>query len=171
MKHVGSQSANRNPKFQIGFTLIELVFVMAILGIILAVSMPRFAATGERLRTEQAAAELSQLFRYARERAVAQSAEIVWVWDGDARRARLQAVGDNGSAQWLEERSAMSASLSDKIGVRLERDGAPADRVRFLPDGTSEPTTLYLTRNQDAYTVTVDGATGQTLLSTRPAAR
>ena len=144
---------------------------MAILGVLLTVSIPRFAATGERLRTEQAAVELSQLFRYAHERAVAQSAEIVWVWDSEARRARLQTVGDDGSAQWLDERSARSAPLSETIAVHLERDGAPVDRVQFFPDGTSQPTSVSLARGQDTYTVSVDGTTGQALLTAGRAAR
>ena len=144
---------------------------MAILGILLAVSLPRFAATSERLHTEHTAMALSQLFRYARELAVAQGREIVWVWDAETRRARLQTVQDDGSAQWLEERSAMSLPLPETMGLRLEREGVPVDRVRFLPDGTSQQTTLYVTHGQDTYTVIVDGATGQALLSTRPPAR
>ena len=155
--------AGQPPAF--AFTLIELVFVMAILGILLVASAPRFAQITERLRVERSAFELTQLLRYAHERAVSESREIVWVWDQGAHRARLEMTED-GSTQPIRERMAMSARLPGEISVALLRDGASVDRVSFLPDGTSQPTTLQVSHDKDLYTATIDETTSQVLLST-----
>ena len=152
----------------VGFTLIELVFVMAILGILLVAAAPRFAQTTERLRVERSAFELTQLLRYAHERAVSESREIIWVWAQGAHRAQLE-ITEDGSTQPIRERMGMSARLPDEISVALLRDGTSVDRVSFLPDGTSQPTTLQVTHDKDSYTATIDETTGQVLLSARPA--
>ena len=144
---------------------------MAVLGILLMASIPRLSRTAERLQVEQKAFELTQLLRYAHERAVTQGAEIVWVWDAQARRARLEVVAEDGSTQPVEERLANSSLLPASLSVALARDGASVDRVRFLPDGTSEPAILELAQDSTRYLVTVDGATGQAILSTGSAAR
>ena len=167
--HSAQAGSLQPPAF--AFTLIELVFVMAILGILLAASAPRFAQTTERLRVERSAFELTQLLRYAHERAVSEGREIVWVWDQGAHRARLEMTQDDGSTQPLGERMAMSLRLPDGISVALLRDGSPVDRVSFLPDGTSQPTILQVIHGKDSYAATIDEATGRVLLFARPAPR
>ena len=144
---------------------------MAVLGFLLVAAIPRFSQTAERLQVEQKAFELTQLLRYAHERAVAQGTEIIWVWDAQAHRARLEVVVEDGSTQPLEERLAASTRLPELLSVSLTRDGAPVDRVSFLPDGTSEPVTLQLAQGPTSYLVTIDATTGQAILSTRPPAR
>jgi len=153
------------------FTLIELVFVMAILGILLATSLPRFLRTADRLRTERAASELAQILRYAHERAVAEGREMVWRWDESAHRGWLESASDDGTFQPIEDRVSFRPPSGEVMVIALVRDGVPVDRVPFFPDGTSQQSTLYVSHGDDRYTVTVNEATGQTLFSARPPAR
>ena len=159
-----------------------------VLGILLVAVVPKFSQTSERLRVEHLTFELTQLLRYARERAVTQGTTIVWVWNPQARRAQLYAVAATESSPTslrLDERTAKSAPLPDAAILSLERlrddgselnscpIGVPADTecLRFFPDGTSESATLTLRVREFAYTVSVDGTSGQVVPSAGASAR
>ena len=143
------------------------MLVASVLGILLVASVPRFAQTANRLRVEQAAFELTQLLRYARERAVAQGREVIWMWEDDTRQAHLEAVDENGHPAPIPEHAARSTPLIPDASAALLRDDKAVEChcVRFFPDGTSESTTLTVTFHERVYTVTVHEATGQTCLA------
>lgn len=134
-------------------------------------AIPRFQQTAQRLRAEQTASEFAQMLRYAHERAVTEGGAVAWVWDEDTRRASLDLTGDDGETGAPEGRVVRSAPLAAGLSVRVTRGDELIDRVSFFPDGTSEPATLSILRRDRVYTVTVDGATSQVLLSTGPVAR
>ena len=137
-----------------------------VLGMLMMASVPRFQQTAQRLQTEQTAFALTQLLRYAHERAVAQGRGVMWVWDETARRARLAFVQDDGQrGEWLSDHVARSRPIHDDIAVTLAREGAEVDAVTFFPDGTSDAATLRVARPPFSYTVTVDAATSQPVLS------
>lgn len=162
-----------------GFTLIELVLVCAVLGILLASSLPRFQQTAERLRLERSAFELTQLLRYARERAIAQGIDVIWRWDEANHRARVEGDPVAGMGQPAAEapdgggRIAESAPLPEGISVALTRDQAAVSCqcLRFFPDGTAETTTVRVSVQQLAYTAQVNGSTGQVVLAAGTAPR
>ena len=139
--------------------------VTVVLGMLMMATVPRFQQTAQRLQTEQTAFALTQLLRYAHERAVAQGATIVWVWDADARQAHLESAQDGGEPQPLRDHVARSRPVREGITVTLTRGGAEVYDVTFSPDGTSEPSTLQITHHTFNYTVTIDAATGQSTLT------
>ncbi len=59
-----------------GFTIIELMVVIAIIGIIMAITIPNFSALVQRQRIRAAAGQIAQDFRQIRERALAMSQEF-----------------------------------------------------------------------------------------------
>ena len=144
-----------------GFTLVEVILVAVVLGLLLTAAVPRFQQTAQRLQTEQTAFALTQLLRYAHERAVAQGDAIVWVWDVQARQAHLESVGDNDERYPINEHVARSRPIHGDITVSLVREGSEVDTVTFSPDGTSEPATLQVSQPPFSYTVTVDASTSQ----------
>ena len=165
-------SQNRKSKIEnrkcVGFTLVEVILVAVVLGLLLTASVPRFQQTAQRLHTEQTAFALTQLLRYAHERAVTNGRSVVWVWDETARRARLAVVEEDGQRQWLTEHVARSRPVRGEITVTLAREGAEVDDVTFFPDGTSQPATLQIAHRMFHYTVTIDATTSQPLLATGP---
>jgi len=162
-----------------GFTLIELALVAAVLVILVAAAIPGLQQTALRLRVEQAASELAQLLRAAHEQAVASGGETVWVWDAEARRARVEAgpatggEGADGEAAARPTEVLRSRALPEGFAVQLALDGAPVECncVRFFPEGTSEAATLTVSFQAHAMTATVDEATGYVALAPRAAAR
>ncbi|MBI4004213.1 MAG: GspH/FimT family pseudopilin [Candidatus Omnitrophica bacterium] len=149
-----------------GFTLVEVILVAVVLGLLLTAAVPRFQQTAQRLQTEQAAFSLAQLLRYAHERAVIQGRAAVWVWNVEERRARVAQLEDDGQRQWLTEHVARSRPIHNDIAVTLAREGAEVDAVTFFPDGTSDAATLRVVHHPFSYTITVDAATSQPVLST-----
>ena len=172
------------PHAPAGFTFIELVLVCIVLSLLLLASIPRFQQTAQRLRLEHTAFGLAQLLRAAHERAIAEQREVVWAWDGGARRAQLYAVSmttEVPMGEPIEERAAQSPPLAEGMALTVEYQAQPvgcpmgvadgAGCIRFLPDGTSEPALVSIGAQQLVYTVTVHEATGQVVLSRGPAAR
>lgn len=148
-----------------GFTLVEVILVAVVLGLLLTASVPRFQQAAQRLQTEQAAFALTQLLRYAHERAVIQGRAAVWVWNAQERRARVAQLEDDGQRQWLTEHVARSQPIHQDITVTLAREGAEVEAVTFFPDGTSDAATLRVAHPPFSYTVTIDAATSQPTLS------
>lgn len=60
----------------LGFTLVELMIVLALVAIILAVAIPSFTSTLARKRLEGVASELSTDMQYARSEAVQRNAAV-----------------------------------------------------------------------------------------------
>lgn len=149
-----------------------------ILVILLAASVPRLAPAAQRLRTEQAALDLAQWLRIARERAVAESQAFIWRWDADTRRVRLEsaeedeAAADEGTAAGSDRLPAQSPPVSADLAVTILQDGRPAACrcVRFLPDGTSESATVTVDSPAARYVITIHEATGHVVLAAGSAA-
>ena len=158
-----------------GFTFVELVLVTVVLAILLVAIAPQFQQTAQRMRIEQSGFEFAQLLRYAHALAVSEGREAVWRWDANARRAR---VGLDGAGEDARDASSIpagrlsqSAPLLEGASVRLARDGAgvACECVRFFPDGTGEPTCVYLSLRDQQVMIQVKGATSEILLAARPA--
>lgn len=153
---MGSRDTTTSPTgTDAGFTLVELALIMVILGVLLTAAIPRLQQTARRMRVEQSAFELAQLLRAAHEQAVAGGREVVWVWDAERGRARLE-PGE----------TMMSRSFPEGLSVLLTQDGqaVACSCVRFFPEGTSEPATLTVRLQEQLITATVDDATGQVRL-------
>jgi prepilin-type N-terminal cleavage/methylation domain-containing protein len=67
-----------------GFSLIELMVVIAIIGIILVFVIPNFHAMQNRLRARAASQEIAQDVRQCRERALAQGGNYQFTFDNGA---------------------------------------------------------------------------------------
>lgn len=165
---MGSRATTTSPTgTDAGFTLIELALITVILGVLMTAAIPRLQQTARRMRVEQAAFELAQLLRAAHEQALAGGREVVWVWDADAGRARIES-GESGrvpaSPGTLETMT--SPPFPEDLSVLLTQDGqaVSCSCVRFFPEGTSEPATLTVRLQEQLITETVDDATGHVRL-------
>ena len=162
-----------------GFTLIEVILIAAVIGILLAASIPKFQQTAQRLRAEQAAFGLTQLLRFSHELSVTDGAEVVWAWEGIGRTIGIWERGDEEGA-WSDRSPSSRAALGEAVSLAVEHRAPPlgcpepvaaSACVHFFPDGTSEPATVMVQVDNHSYRVTVDAATSDALLFAGPAPR
>ena len=125
-----------------GFTLVEMILVMAVLVVILAVVAPSLSATMRgRIMTEQAA-RLLALTEYSRDEAASQGVPmVVWV-DPDTRRfgAALKVGYVNSALRTKEYTLPADLNFDPVAGAQASKTGGHGfDVAEFEPDGTMDP--------------------------------
>jgi prepilin-type N-terminal cleavage/methylation domain-containing protein len=132
-----------------GFSLIEALFTVAILGILLALAFPTYQRVVMERQVQNTAREIAGLLRAAQQLAVAKSAEVARVEvrfaDGEARVY----VIPNGADEQLTLSSGYIAR-DDRTGQEWKplRLGVAADgpsEVSFSPTGEATPATIEVT--------------------------
>jgi general secretion pathway protein H len=125
-------------KCQAGFTLIEMIVVMVILGMVAALVLVRQPFQSNGLNTDATVRALGGALRLARSRAIAQDREVAVVTFADG-------FSVDGAAAWR-----LSAGEILSPG-----------RVIFTPDGGSSGATILLTAGARRITVDVNWLTGR----------
>lgn len=146
-----------SPFRQSGFTLIEMLLVMAIVGLILAVAPPLLSAALPGLQLKGSARELMAALRQVRSRAVVQGSEAVLELDVEEHVARV-----TGDTHRIRLPKAIDITL---VTAHRELDDVQRGRIRFYPDGTSTGGRLILRYGTSGYQVDVDWLTGRIELS------
>ena len=141
-----------------GFTLLELMVVMVIMGIVMAVQLPRLGGqlTGSSLRS--AARAVGALAYSARFRAADTGCPHVLVLDGRENQVRL--FDEDGRGPLLSRRLPRGVSFD-----RMESEGRAAEnnmlRITFYPQGTATPAELLLSGSERRHLLlTVSAADG-----------
>lgn len=164
-----------------GFSVLELIIVMAIIGILMAIAAPDFLGFSPRARLKSAALDIASIMQLARIKAIRDSS--TWAIQFDTGSARYRVLSnDGGDDDWDDgdETVYRTVNLSDYPGVSygsnatpLNRPGGsyPADgvsfgsnRVVFNSDGSSGvPSGTVYVKNGDGDTFAVGtiSATGR----------
>jgi prepilin-type N-terminal cleavage/methylation domain-containing protein len=135
-----------------GFTLLEFVVVLAVMGIILAVTAPAFRARIDAPRDDAAGVILSLLQR-ARRTALETSHRSTVMIDPSTHRA------------WVTGRSAGGVVIDTAMTLAIPSDArlvASLARVRFVfsPDGSAESDALLVDSPRGRERIDVDRASG-----------
>lgn len=132
-----------------GFTLLELVIVLAIMGLVAGVVVSRGPQRSEGLRTRAAAGAVAQALRGARAAAIERSTTVSVAIDPDRRVL----APDDGQVRRL------AAGMAVRV-LGLKGPG-PIRLIRFAPDGSSSGGEVRLGSGTRQLLVSVDWLTGQ----------
>jgi prepilin-type N-terminal cleavage/methylation domain-containing protein len=148
------------PSIARGFTLLEVIITLFVIGLAAAVVVPAIGRGTEGLRVRAAVAGVSALLRRAREEAVTTRADLAVVVDPAARVVTEQTADNQVRARYpLPER------------VTIEAEPPAALTVQFSAQGFSTGGTFRVAAANGtlAYRVTVDPLTGRVLGRREPA--
>lgn len=131
-----------------GFTLVEVVVVLLILGAVTAVSVPAFRAIDPSDDLQQGVAEVRRVLDRARATARANGHRVTVTLDQESRR------------YWVD-RPAVTGTLALPREIQLWSDG-PRPRVAFEASGAASASPLAVQGGGRAIAIRVDSFTGQT---------
>ena len=143
---------NRRLARAAGFTLIEMVCVMAILGLIAAILLPRIPHETTPARLEACAVQLVTMLKQDRNAAIRQHVEVSTAVDAAARSVRS---GATGQAVQLPEDVVFSALLPERCAGRRA-----FSTISFFANGMSCGGVLALVREGNKIEIHVNWLTG-----------
>lgn len=147
-----------------GFTLIEILVVLAILGVAMGLIIGRGPMRSRGLEARAAAGSLAQSFRAARARAIAIDADVQVVIDP----ARHVFAAD-GSKPVVVSRELSMAVEPAAPGQAVLKGPGSTRIIRFSPDGSSSGGEVLLGLGRRRIGITVEWLTGQVKVADAPA--
>ena len=136
-----------------GFTLVELLVVLAVLALALAVVSPSLTGAIDSVRFKSAQRDLVSALRYARSRAVnSQQATSVEI---NVKQGTMQVAGKQ-----------RTLSVPDDVVLTLvtaqrEQLSAYEGAIRFYPDGSSTGGQVRFSQDDQVWSISVDWLTGR----------
>ena len=167
------RSAFRSPQSIRAFTLIEIMIVVAIMGIVMTMSVPIVYKVWRKAPMRQAVSETVEVFSNARARAIMQGTvmevvlrpkENVIAISGAA--APAHPPGEGGASKGAG--SGLSAQLPSDIIIEtldinmsgIEYNDAEVATVRFYPNGISDELRMILFDGRDRMGIELETTTG-----------
>ena len=135
-----------------GFTLLELIVVLAILAVVVALVTPSIGRGTEAVRMRAEVAGFSAMLRHARERAIVSQKPQAVVVDVTNQRISRRSGGVDGETR-------ESRVIPERLTV--EATPPPALVVQFDVRGGSSGGDFRLSSGNLTYRVTVDALTGR----------
>ena len=141
-----------------GFTLVETLVVVAIIGIVLAAAVPGFIESNRLRRVEGAADEMSARIQIARQRAVATRLPHRLVVEPEANRYRVEYLdSDSTWIRFLDE----DAKVHPSVSFQMTAGGDPTNtEIEFESRGTvleedAPLTVIFTSAASDTFTLSV----------------
>lgn len=139
-----------------GMTLVELLVVLAVIGLLIGVSVPGLARYSQQARLKAATRQFIGLLSFARQQAISSRQEHAVVVDREAQDVRVVNV-DSGDT--LE-----AFHLPTGISVEIQVGGQPAQETQLVFRSTGalngRTTSVVLSNQEKRHTITVTAITG-----------
>ena len=157
------------------FTLVEIMVVVAVMGLLIGISIPAFRNITKKAPLEQGVSDVESLCRQARAEAIVrqQAMEVLFNEAEEivalTTAARVIIAPDPFTG--LMTKTTEETQLIDQVALEVdlqiiepEPDEFTVDeiRIRFYPNGTSETLELRVVGDGEAYRLTLDPVTGRT---------
>lgn len=161
-----------------GFTLVELLVVVAIIAVAGGAGIGLYAGTSERLRVEKAARSFLLTARYARIMAIEKQREYRIQIDSEKAGFALATTEWNESSEQFAEtvvRDYYCKPVEFEGAVRFEdvkvvatgveetqeEDESAEQAIRFSPDGSAQAVVVQIGDGRRHYTISISAATGK----------
>lgn len=157
------------------FTLVEIMVVVAVMGLLLGISIPAFRKIMNKAPLEQGISDVESLCRQARAEAIVgqQAMDVVFNESEEivALTAAARVINAPDPFTGLMIKTTEETQLIDQVALEVdlqiiepEPDEFTLDeiRIRFYPNGTSETLALRVAGDDEAYLLTLDPVTGRT---------
>lgn len=135
-----------------GFTLLEIVCVLAIIAMLAAIALPELPHASSRARLEGFAIETAALLKGDRNAALRRGAHVATELDASGRTIRS---GSSGRVLRLPQDVGFKAALAERCGKN-----SVGTTIDFFPTGMSCGGTISLSRLGATFEVRVNWLTG-----------
>jgi general secretion pathway protein H len=136
----------------VGFSMVEMLVVLAILAAVLTVALPQFKNPGTTANLNAVTVELAAGLKALRARAIGMNREETFTFDADAKSFSM---GQGGAVIQLPRSIAVTFETA-REAVRGTTDA----RLIFFPTGGSSGARIALSQDQRRSTVVIDWMTG-----------
>lgn len=146
-----------SPSRERGFTLLEMLIVLALMGLIAALVLPRMGSGVSTGELKSAARQLASGLRFARDTAVSRRVETALEIDVDKRSFRVPLSSEPHRlppAIDLKVYTAQQDIVNEQVGA-----------IRFFPDGGSNGGKITVASGERKYEVSIDWLTGRVAIS------
>lgn len=146
-----------------GFTLLEIMMVVAIMGLVVAMGMPSFVNALKKEGMRKAVDEITEVCRHAREQAILKGITTSVTFHPVDRTFQLDAAGLPNQVTGGTLPEGVDFAMLD---INLEDFGAsPWAKVFFHPNGTSDEMTIILHSRDEWKKITLEFSTALTVVS------
>lgn len=130
-----------------GFTFLEILIVIIVLGVIAGFSIPRFHETFNNLQLKMAAYDLAQFFQYSQGEALREGRTHKIVLDGQAYW--IMKENDEEEFERISGRWGRNNLINNNIEVISEKN-----EIYFYPEGRIDRMEINLKRGEKTYILT-----------------
>ncbi len=137
-----------------GFTLIELMIVMAILGIVLAIAAPNFTKYLHNTNLKNAVRDLAGDIHNTKQTAAAQAVHYEMIFDNTNNKYEIKKCGSN-STDPCNVKTADKSPASVAGYIAIDSLTYPSSKISFQPRGTISPSGSITLKNDKGSTATI----------------